>query len=104
MSTSEAQLRASKKYHAKFERIYIRISPEKKVAAEKHAAMMNESINSFVLRAIEEAMARDIAKTHSANKAPEQNGRVLDELISEANSLVGGKRDDAHKKESELEI
>ena len=30
MSTSESQIKANKKYHAKFERIYIRVSKEEK--------------------------------------------------------------------------
>mgnify|MGYP003290960507 CR=1 FL=1 len=59
MATSESQLKASKKYHAKFERVVIRVAPEKKEAIERHAARMNESVNVFVQRAIEEAIERD---------------------------------------------
>lgn len=62
MAVSESQLRASKKYHAKFERLYIRITPENKTELDKHAALMNESVNSFVLRAISETMERDKEK------------------------------------------
>ena len=42
MSASESQIKANKKYHAKFERVFIRVSPEEKVAIEKHAEKMNE--------------------------------------------------------------
>ena len=62
MATSESQLKASQKYHAKFERVVIRVAPEKKEAIEHHAARMNESVNVFVQRAIVEAIERDNAK------------------------------------------
>lgn len=59
MARTEAQLRASKKYHAKFDRLYIRISPEHKLEIENHAEKMGESVNTFVQRAINEAIERD---------------------------------------------
>ena len=59
MSTSEAQLRASKKYHDKFEKLQIRVTSEEKAAVEKHAAQINESVNTFVRRAITETIARE---------------------------------------------
>lgn len=59
MARTEAQLRASKKYHAKFDRLYIRISPEHKKEIEDHAEKMGESVNTFVQRAIVEAIERD---------------------------------------------
>ena len=59
MSVSEAQLRASKKYHEKFEKLQIRVTPEEKSAVEQHAESINESVNSFVRRAIAEAMTRE---------------------------------------------
>ena len=59
MATLESQLKANKKYHAKFERISIRISPDEKREIEAHASMQNESVNAFVQRAIREAIARD---------------------------------------------
>ena len=62
MSTSEAQLRASKKYHDKFEKLQIRVTFEEKAAVEKHAAQLNESVNSFVRRAITETISQDLAK------------------------------------------
>lgn len=59
MARTEAQLKASKKYHAKFDRLYIRISPEYKQEIEQHARKMGESVNTFVQRAIAEAITRD---------------------------------------------
>ena len=59
MASTEAQLKASKKYHAKFDRLYIRVAPEAKETIEAHAEKMGESLNAFVLRAITEAMERD---------------------------------------------
>ena len=58
MTVSESQLRASKKYHSKFERIYIRVSLEEKETIEAYAEEIGESVNSFVRRAIAEAMER----------------------------------------------
>lgn len=59
MALTEAQLRATKKYHAKFDRIYIRVTPEYKQEVEAHAEKVGESVNTFVQRAIAEAMERD---------------------------------------------
>lgn len=59
MAVSESQLRASKKYHAKFDRIYIRVSPEEKEAIETYAAEIGESVNTFVRRAIAETMDKE---------------------------------------------
>ncbi len=62
MARTEAQLKASKKYHAKFDRLYIRISPEHKQEIEEHAQKMGESVNTFVQRAISEQIKRDNQK------------------------------------------
>ena len=59
MATSESQLKANKKYHAKFERVIIRVSPDEKREIEAHANKQNESVNAFVQRAIREAIARE---------------------------------------------
>lgn len=59
MAVSESQLRASKKYHAKFERVCIRVSPEEKEAIETYAEEIGESVNSFVRRAIAETIAKE---------------------------------------------
>lgn len=59
MATSESQLKANKKYHAKFERVIIRVSPDEKREIEAHANKQNESVNAFVQRAIRETIARE---------------------------------------------
>lgn len=56
---TEAQLRANQKYHEKFERIQIRVSPEEKEAVEAYAEEIGESVNFFVRRAIAETMERE---------------------------------------------
>ena len=60
MATSESQLKANKKYHAKFERIVIRVSPAEKQEIEAHASKQDESVNVFVQRAIRQTMAQDM--------------------------------------------
>ena len=59
MALSEARIRATKKYHDKFERIQIRVSPEEKESIEAYAEEIGESVNSFVRRAMAETMERE---------------------------------------------
>ena len=61
MAASTSQIKANKKYHAKFERIYIRVPIGEKEAIEAHAEKMGESVNSFVQRAIAKAIKEDLA-------------------------------------------
>lgn len=61
MAQTEAQLRASKKYHEKFDDLRIRVPGGEKANIDAHAKSMGESTNSFVRRAIEETMERDKA-------------------------------------------
>ena len=62
MATSEAQLKANKKYQQKFDKVQIRVSHEEKEFIDRHAESMGESTNSFVRRAIAETIARDNSK------------------------------------------
>ena len=62
MATSEAQLKANKKYQHKFDKVQIRVSHEEKAVVDKHAEAMGESTNAFVRRAIAETIARDNRK------------------------------------------
>lgn len=65
MAQTEAQLRASKKYQSKFDKVQIRVPHEEKEVIDAHAAEMGESVNTFVRRAIAEAIERDkAAKKH----------------------------------------
>lgn len=59
MAQTEAQLRASKKYHQKFDKLQIRVPAGEKEIIDAHAAARNESTNSFVRRAIAQAMEQD---------------------------------------------
>ena len=61
MAQTEAQLRASKKYHQKYEDLQARVTPEEKEAVTAHAAAMGESLNVFMRRAFTETMERDKA-------------------------------------------
>lgn len=63
MSASEAQLRANKKYHQKFDKVQIRVPHEEKERIDRHAELMGESTNAFVRRAISETMERDQSDT-----------------------------------------
>lgn len=62
MAQTEAQLRASKKYHEKFDDLRIRVPSGEKATIDAHAKSMGESTNTFVRRAITEAIERDNAK------------------------------------------
>lgn len=59
MATPESQLKANKKYHAKFERMSIRVSSADKALIEQHAEKMQESVNAFIKRAIQETILHD---------------------------------------------
>ena len=62
MSASEAQIRANKKYQQKFDKVQIRVPHEEKELIDAHAESMGESVNTFVRRAISEAIERDRAE------------------------------------------
>lgn len=59
MAQTEAQLRASKKYHQKYEYLQARVTPAEKEAVTAHAEAMGESLNAFMRRAFTETMERD---------------------------------------------
>lgn len=59
MAQTQAQLKASKKYHEKFDNVQIRVPAGEKAIISEHAALQGESLNSFVRRAISETMERD---------------------------------------------
>lgn len=59
---TEAQLKANKKYHEKFDNLRIRVPGGEKEIIEGHAEQMGESLNAFVRRAIAETMERDQKK------------------------------------------
>lgn len=59
MKQTEAQLRATRKYHDKLDNLQIRVPKGTKAIITEHAAAQGESLNAFVVRAINEAMERD---------------------------------------------
>ncbi len=60
MAYSDAMLRAIKKYEAeKIDRISLRVPKGKKEVIQKFAENQGESVNSFINRAIDEAMAEE---------------------------------------------
>lgn len=60
---TEARKKANKKYlKESVEDIRIRVPKGNKVKVQEHAATMGESMNSFVVRAIDETMERDNQK------------------------------------------
>ena len=62
MAQTEAQLRASKKYHQKFDNLQIRVPQGEKEKIIAHATAHGESLNGFVRRAISETMERDFTE------------------------------------------
>lgn len=61
MASSEALKRASKKYdREKIDRVTMRVPKGKKECIQHHATQCGESLNSFLNRAVEETMERDI--------------------------------------------
>ena len=59
MATTKAQLKATRKYLSKFDDLRIRVPLGEKEQISWHAAKHNESLNTFVRRAISETMERD---------------------------------------------
>ena len=69
MAQTESQLRASKKYHQKYEYLQARVTPAEKETVTTHAQAMGESLNAFMRRAFTETMEHDKAsKTIDSKK------------------------------------
>lgn len=62
MKQTEAQLKASKKYHEKLENIQLRVPKGEKGKITEHAREQGESTNAFIYRAVNEAIERDKQK------------------------------------------
>lgn len=67
MAQTAAQIKASKKYHEKFDLVQTRVPTGEKSLIAGHAAARGESLNGFVRRAICETMERDNSQ-QSTNK------------------------------------
>ena len=60
MALTDAQKRARDKWLTeKVEDIRFRVPKGKKAIIQEHAAKLGESVNAFINRAVDEAMARD---------------------------------------------
>jgi predicted HicB family RNase H-like nuclease len=61
MATYDKNKKSAEKYLATMERITIRVSKESglKEAIQAHAERRGESVNAFILRAVQETMERD---------------------------------------------
>jgi len=59
---SDAQKKANSRYLSKFVEIKIRILPAQKAHIQAHATTRGESTAGFVLRAIDEAIQRDMER------------------------------------------
>lgn len=61
MATYDKNKKSAEKYLATMERITIRVSKESglKEAIQSHAERRGESVNAFILRAVQETMERD---------------------------------------------
>ena len=66
MPVSEAQKKASAKYLEKLDEIRIRMPKGKKDTIQAHAANQGESVNSFINRTIDQAIAQDTTETTPA--------------------------------------
>lgn len=59
--TSEARLKANKKYLSQFKNVKIRLKPDEHEAVQEHANKTGESVAAFIKRAIAETIKRDNA-------------------------------------------
>ena len=60
---SAAQRKATDKYLEKFDEMRVRVPAGRKAAIKAHAEVQGESLNGFIIRAMDETMERDDAAT-----------------------------------------
>jgi len=65
MITSDARRRANEKWHKKQDEIKLRVPKGEKETIRQHAANRGESINAFLVRAVKEAIERDLKESKS---------------------------------------
>lgn len=58
---SEARKRANDKYIEKLDEIKVRVPKGRKAEVQAHAEQQGESLNAFIVRAIDETIERDNA-------------------------------------------
>jgi predicted HicB family RNase H-like nuclease len=65
---TKAQLKATAKYvKSNYDELKIRVPKGNKETIQAHAESKNESLNSFVIRAIDETMERDKTEKNKVN-------------------------------------
>ena len=64
---TENQKKSQKDYMSKFSRIQVRVKPEKYKQIQDHAEGRGESVNAFVVRAIDETLERDIEDSNAVH-------------------------------------
>lgn len=86
-----AQAEAHKRYMKDFIEIKVRMKAEKRSIVQAHAASMGESMNSFVVRAIDETMKHDTGAPIEAIKQPPTAPAALlpAETLKEAQNAAG---------------
>lgn len=63
MPASEAQLRAINKYvRDNYDDIKVRVKKGERARIQQHASSCGQSMNAFILRAIEEKISRDVGQ------------------------------------------
>ena len=68
MAQTEAQLRASKKYHEQFDDIKVRVPKGERKVWQEYATSCGQSVNTLIRRSVAEVMAREQA---AQKKKPE---------------------------------
>ena len=63
MAYNEVSKAATNKYRKKFGMIQIRVQQDERAKIAEHAASRGESMTTFIKRAIDETMDRDIAES-----------------------------------------
>lgn len=56
---TDARKEANKRYIEKFVEIKVRTTPQYRESVKAHASSTNESVNSFIIRAIDQTIERD---------------------------------------------
>lgn len=69
MPQTEAQAKATKKYHAQFDDIKLRVPKGERELLRQHAASQGESLSNFLYRAAKETIERDNKKSAPETQA-----------------------------------
>ena len=67
---TDALKKAQKNYMEKFARVEIRMKPDERDAMQAHAKTRNESVNAFIIRAIENQIKQDNEQAGVVQECP----------------------------------